>query len=716
MPPLRLNAMQAHATQLKGTVIALVNPRLHSFRHPVLLAAAVVCISMPFVVGLIVFGLRDCVQECTAVPLSEAGAYETCKTVARVIPDVATTLKPTFSYLAKDSPYRIFQSHEGRAYKDGRPFEEKSTIDGFLNQQSTKQGWGVSFLGPTSRLIPDGMDGSFGKDNNLKGLTFVPPSPEVLADPSKHSWSYNGHHRRLNPDDKLFSWEFTYDVDASTVNSEQNWVKGEPATAPTTQLRPDADLFDTAPFGPKADTKWEISKHFLFTFAEEDQTQSATSMVTVQQMFLKEVSDLHRDYGLASRVTSQRVKVPEKQAAVLSKMKIQFIREDPLSFEDSEAQRFDLPINYESDPFYRRKDRESLRRRRGGVDLKRKLKVCWVYDDATQTCMSFKIDDLATQISSSVCPNDYTASEYSSGSGMFSISRSSEICIHGDAVVNWNGRGTAGTGTRAFNGNAGDWATSQLSEVITTSVPWFFERTWNYSTPLMQNRLKRNDFPVDSTSVCPLMTLCDNYPFGPPTERGGKFVDNVDTIREGIPNQEWQELALKQEENAGISITNPFTNVCELHMYMSDSGNNVQYTTLSDLEKLHTSINKMTVGQKFEYQLAQYSGAIQSILQSPEYVNLATLQADSITSYCCAKVCPGVTTAVGAALGYTAYIELVVTFIILLCYQFLFGGGYADGEGPEKLTMAAKLKLALSIAAEEEKDQDAEPGDANNIV
>jgi hypothetical protein len=114
----------------------------------------------------------------------------------------------------------------------------------------------------------------------------------------------------------------------------------------------------------------------------------------------------------------------------------------------------------------------------------------------------------------------------------------------------------------------------------------------------------------------------------------------------------------------------------------------------------------MTAGQKFEYQIAQYSGAIQSILQSPEYSKLATLQADTIANYCCAKVCPGVTTAVGAALGYTSYIELVVTLIIILSYQFLFGGGFVDGEGPEKLTMAAKLKLALSIASEEEKDEE----------
>ena len=35
-----------------------------------------------------------------------------------------------------------------------------------------------------------------------------------------------------------------------------------------------------------------------------------------------------------------------------------------------------------------------------------------------------------------------------------------------------------------------------------------------------------------------------------------------------------------------------------------------------------------------------------------------------------------------------------------------FGGGYADGEGPEKLTMAAKLKHVLSIASEEDKDEE----------
>ena len=153
------------------------------------------------------------------------------------------------------------------------------------------------------------------------------------------------------------------------------------------------------------------------------------------------------------------------------------------------------------------------------------------------------------------------------------------------------------------------------------------------------------------------------------------------------------------------TATNPFPNVCEMNMYLNDTGNNVRYTTVNDLEKMHQTVHTLTEAQKFEYQIAQYSGAIHNILQSEEYRNLATLQADTVTTYCCQKVCPGVTTTVGAALGYTSYIELVVTFLVLIGYQFIFGGGFADGEGPERQTMAAKLKLALSIASEEDAEK-----------
>ena len=238
-------------------------------------------------------------------------------------------------------------------------------------------------------------------------------------------------------------------------------------------------------------------------------------------------------------------------------------------------------------------------------------------------------------------------------------------------------------------------------------MPWFFERTWNYTTPFLTHRAKTNCATGSGGGICPLKTLCKGYPTGPGITQTQSPPGTIGAWEVWDEAFQYTDI-FEDSETYAVSITNPFPNVCEMHMYLNETGNNVKYTTLEDLEKMHQTINKLTDAQKFEYQLAQYSGAIHDVLQSKEYDTLAALQADTVTNYCCQKVCPGITTALGAALGYTSYIELVITFIVILCYQFIFGGGYADGEGPEKQTMAAKLKLALSIAGDELRDELAE--------
>ena len=250
--------------------------------------------------------------------------------------------------------------------------------------------------------------------------------------------------------------------------------------------------------------------------------------------------------------------------------------------------------------------------------------------------------------------------------------------------------------TDSFNAN--------LHQVIVAPTPWFFERTWNYTTPLLKHRSALH-CAAGGSEVCTLQTLCKDYPNGQGiTKPPYNSLTDTPWAVNGYYREFYDEAfrySDRWEDNETPSLTNPFSNVCEMYMYSSRKGNNVKFTTVNDLEKLHASIRKMTDAQKFEYQIAQYSGAIHDILQSKEYQDLVNLQADTVSSYCCQKVCPGVTTAVGAALGYTSYIELFITFMVILLYQFVFGGGYADGEGPEKQTMVAKLKHALAIAGEE---------------
>ena len=708
---------KAQASKLKGTVIALVNPRLHSLRHPLLLAVVVVALSLPLVIALIVIGLQDCLEECSMVPMSETTAYGgTCKTVSRTIPDVEAKLSPAFSYIAKDSKYSIVETHEGNGFRS-KPDITRSTIEKALNEQSAKQGWGITFQDPSGRLIPYAMDGIFSKANILKGLQFVSPSAAVLADPTRHSFERISGPTKDDREENTFSWEFTYDVDESTVNSEQTWVKGEAGPAPNQPLRPDGDMIATkGPMSNQYPFEYtnQIEENFLYEYNEKDYDEYMaqkyqngefvypSNSTKASRMFLQKLTVLHKKYGVASKVSSERVKMPVEQSAILKKMKIQLTRDDPMLL---------VPYAYgessieQKIPFFERNSRE-LVGRNVGKDMRRKLKVCWLYKDETQVCLSFKVDDFATQIASSTCTDDY---RYDFKQVLYAFKAPTEAwakqiktCLHAssqdckeklaeDCIPTPNKRG--------FN--------DRLHEVVTTPVPWFFERTWNYSTPLLTHRAKTNCGTGSGNEVCPLRTLCKEYPFAPgirlkygpndPTHPG-----NVETNDEAFVFTD----IFEDDESWGYSITNPFPNVCEMHMYLNQTGNNVKFTTVDDLEKMHQTINKLTDVQKFEYQIAQYSGAIHNVLQSKEYTTLAALQADTVTTYCCQKVCPGITTAVGAALGYTSYIELFVTLIVLLCYQFIFGGGYADGEGPEKQTMAAKLKLALAIATEEEKDEE----------
>ena len=135
----------------------------------------------------------------------------------------------------------------------------------------------------------------------------------------------------------------------------------------------------------------DIDDNFLYSYLEKDfdeitegKYDSTLGRIVYKSnsskasyMFLRRLHALHKQYGVASKVSSERVKVPEEHSAVLKKMRIQFIRDDPGVYTDDQKV-----------PFYERKEREMVDRN-VGKDMRRKLKVCWLYEDETQVCLSF---------------------------------------------------------------------------------------------------------------------------------------------------------------------------------------------------------------------------------------------------------------------------------------------------------------------------------------
>lgn len=69
--------------------------------------------------------------------------------------------------------------------------------------------------------------------------------------------------------------------------------------------------------------------------------------------------------------------------------------------------------------------------------------------------------------------------------------------------------------------------------------------------------------------------------------------------------------------------------------------------------------------------------------------------------YCCKDVCPAVTAALGSALGYANYIEVLITVIAIFVYMRLLGGSMTDANGGGA---PMTFKQMMSIANEEEKD------------
>ena len=69
--------------------------------------------------------------------------------------------------------------------------------------------------------------------------------------------------------------------------------------------------------------------------------------------------------------------------------------------------------------------------------------------------------------------------------------------------------------------------------------------------------------------------------------------------------------------------------------------------------------------------------------------------------YCCKDVCPTVTAALGSALGYANYIEVVITVIAIFVYMRVFGGTMTDAAGNGT---PMSFKQMMSVANEEETD------------
>merc|ERR1712046_319113 len=59
------------------------------------------------------------------------------------------------------------------------------------------------------------------------------------------------------------------------------------------------------------------------------------------------------------------------------------------------------------------------------------------------------------------------------------------------------------------------------------------------------------------------------------------------------------------------------------------------------------------------------------VLKSSEFHTILERTKKRWTTYCRKKICPSVGAAIGAALGYAAYVEILVTFIVVLPYVLL---------------------------------------------
>jgi hypothetical protein len=69
--------------------------------------------------------------------------------------------------------------------------------------------------------------------------------------------------------------------------------------------------------------------------------------------------------------------------------------------------------------------------------------------------------------------------------------------------------------------------------------------------------------------------------------------------------------------------------------------------------------------------------------------------------YCCKDICPDLSSALGSALGYANYVEIVVTVIAIIAYMRVFGGTMTDANGNG---VPVTFKQIISIANEEEED------------
>jgi len=100
--------------------------------------------------------------------------------------------------------------------------------------------------------------------------------------------------------------------------------------------------------------------------------------------------------------------------------------------------------------------------------------------------------------------------------------------------------------------------------------------------------------------------------------------------------------------------------------------------------------------------MALLQGAANNLTSlNPAFVDRMTRVQKKSYVYCCTDVCPSVTAALGSALGYAGYIEVVLTVLFIFLYMRVFGGTMTDGSNNGK---PMTFKDILSIAQEEEKD------------
>jgi hypothetical protein len=97
--------------------------------------------------------------------------------------------------------------------------------------------------------------------------------------------------------------------------------------------------------------------------------------------------------------------------------------------------------------------------------------------------------------------------------------------------------------------------------------------------------------------------------------------------------------------------------------------------------------------------LAELQAAANLLTSSnPKFVKRMNHVREKSYVYCCKDICPTVTAALGSALGYANYIEVLFTVLAIFIYMRMFGGTMTEGNGNGK---PMTFKEMMTIAQED---------------